>query len=285
MTEAISFFKAEGGIDKEAEGHYRLLSGIENTSGPHTHDFFEFFLIVSGSVYHCINGKKVLLDEGSLVFMRPQDIHFYEAVPGQHFQLINLSYYRRTAMALFDYLGAGFPQQAFLAAADPVTLRLSQQDKVTLQRSLEKLYRIPQHDKPWFRTELRSLLSDVYVNQMMPNLVFRPSERPAWFIQLCRQLKAPVCFQEGIAAMLRLSGKSHAHLCRVFQEWEQLTPLQYLNRVKLQYAENLLLCSDWSILDISLEAGFHNLGYFYKTFKALYGYTPLQYRRLHKPIF
>lgn len=285
MASSIPVFRAEGGIDGEAEGHYRVLSGIENTAGPHTHDFFEFFLISSGSVYHCMNGKREQLDEGSLVFMRPQDVHFYEKVPGKDFQLINLSYYSKAVMELFAYLGEGFPQDAFLSADDPVTLRLSQQEKLLLQRRLEKLYRIPQHDKRWFRTELRSLLSEAYVNHMMPNVVAKPNERPSWFVHLCLQMKHPDCFHEGIAAMLRLSGKSHAHLCRVFQQWERLTPLQYLNRVKLQYAENLLLRSDWSILDISLEAGFHNLGYFYKTFKALYGQTPLRYRQLHQSAF
>jgi AraC family cel operon transcriptional repressor len=285
MESPIQLFRAEGGIDEEAEGHYRDLRGIGNTAGPHTHDFFEFFLITSGSVCHWINGKKEQLDEGSLVFMRPQDIHFYEKLPGQDFRLINLSYYSKTVMELFAYLGDGFPQDAFLSAPYPAAVRLSQQDKLMLQRRMEKLYRIPQHDKRWFRTELRSLLSEVYVSHMMPNVVAKPDERPPWFVQLCLQIKNPACFHEGIAAMLSLSGKSHAHLCRVFQQWEQLTPLQYLNRVKLQYAENLLLRSDWSILDISLEAGFHNLGYFYKSFKALYGHTPLQYRRIHQSAF
>lgn len=285
MADPIQLFRETDGIDREAEGHYRVLSGIEHTAGPHTHDFFEFFLISSGSVYHCINGKKEQLDEGSLVFMRPRDVHFYERFPGRDFQLINLSYYSRTVMELFAYVGEGFPQEAFLAADAPVTLRLSQQDKLLLQRRMEKLYRIPQSDKQWFRTELRSLLSEVYVHHMMPNVIPKPDERPPWFAQLCLQMKNPDCFLEGIPAMLRLSGKSHAHLCRVFQQWEQLTPLQYVNRVKLQYAENLLLRSDWSILDISLEAGFHNLGYFYKTFKALYGQTPLRYRQLHQSAF
>ena len=285
MESTIQRFRAEGGIDGEAEGHYRVLSGIESTAGPHTHDFFEFFLIASGAVCHCINGKKETLEEGALVFMRPQDVHYYEKLPGKDFRLINLSYYRRTVTELFAYLGEGFPHEAFLSAEHPLTVRLAQQDKLLLQRRLEKLYRIPQHDKRWFRTELRSLLSDVYVTHMMPNLFTKPDERPLWFVQLCLQLKNPACYQDGIAAMQRISGKSHAHLCRVFKQWEQLTPLQYMNRVKLQYAENLLLRSDWSILDISLEAGFHNLGYFYKTFKSLYGQTPLQYRRLHRSMF
>ncbi|MCU6708602.1 helix-turn-helix domain-containing protein [Paenibacillus sp. J5C_2022] len=280
MGRKIIKLTAYEGIDAEAEGHYRDLIGIESTAGPHTHDFFEFFLIVEGVAYHWVNGKKEQLQEGTLVFMRPQDIHYYEKVPGSDFRLINLSFYEHTVMELFSYLGEAFPQDAFLSAPYPTTIQLSPRDKQELQRRLEKLYRIPQQDKGPFRTELRALLAEVYCNYMMQAIVIKHDDRPEWFLQLCKDILYPANFHEGVPAMLRLSGKSHAHLCRLFKQWEQLTPLQYLNRIKLQYAENLLLHSDWSILDIALEAGFSNLGHFYKCFKALYGTTPHKYRKL-----
>jgi AraC family cel operon transcriptional repressor len=70
--------RAADGIDPETEAHFRLISSIKNTLGNHTHDFFEIFLIVNGSVVHCVNGKKQLLDKNSLVFIREKDVHYYE---------------------------------------------------------------------------------------------------------------------------------------------------------------------------------------------------------------
>ncbi|GGH31095.1 helix-turn-helix domain-containing protein [Paenibacillus segetis] len=277
----IHTLRAEVGIDAEAEGHYRDITGIGNTSGPHDHDFFEFFIIVEGAAYHCINGKRELLSEGSLVFMRPQDIHYYEQLPGIDCRLINLSFYEKTLMDLLAYLGAGFPKESFLGSAFPITIQLSHQEKLLLQRRMEKLYRIPQHEKQWYRTELRALLAEVYCHYLMHSVVLEPHEKPEWFLNLCKEMKKPEHFIEGVPAMISISGKSHAHLCRTFKEWEHQTPLQYLNRIKLQYAENLLLHSDRGILDIALEAGFGNLGHFYKSFKALFGRTPQAHRKMH----
>lgn len=36
-------------IDPNTEMHYAILSSFQNTDFPHSHDFFEFFLIVEGS--------------------------------------------------------------------------------------------------------------------------------------------------------------------------------------------------------------------------------------------
>jgi AraC family cel operon transcriptional repressor len=271
--------KAGDGIDAEAEGHYRDLAGLGSTMGLHTHDFFEFFLVLEGTVYHCVNGQRELLNEGTLVFMRPQDYHYYDPVPGADFRLINLSFYERTVMELFSFLGEGFPKNTFLTALNPVAVQLSNPEMRMLHRRMEKLYRIPQNEKQWFRTELRALLTEVYTHYLMPSVVSESDEKPSWFVTLCQKMKNPELFVEGVPAMIRLSGKSHAHLCRSFKKWEQQTPLQYVTRLRLQYAENLLLHSDKGVLDIALEAGYGNAGHFYKSFKALFGRTPQSHRK------
>ena len=49
---------AADGIDSEIQAHYRLIVSVRDTIGMHTHDFFELFLILKGSVVHVINGKR-----------------------------------------------------------------------------------------------------------------------------------------------------------------------------------------------------------------------------------
>ena len=278
----IHLMLAEEGIDREAEGHYRDIAGIANTSGQHTHNFFEFFLIVEGSAYHCVNGERVLLTEGALVFMRPADVHYYERLPGIDLRLINLSFYERTLLELFAFLGPGFPRDSFLNAPNPVTVQLSQQDKLLLLRRMAKLCLIPQQDKQRFRAELRALLAEVYSRYLSDlTLPEAGGAKPHWLLELGKEMRKPEFFLAGMPAMLELSGKSHAHLCRVFQQWEHQSPVQYIAGLRLQYAENLLLHSDRSVLDIALDAGYGNLGHFYKSFKALFGCTPQAYRKQH----
>jgi len=41
----------------------------------HNHDFYEFFLVVSGRVLHRFNGRNVVLTPGMIQLIRPEDTH------------------------------------------------------------------------------------------------------------------------------------------------------------------------------------------------------------------
>ncbi|MCM1181799.1 MAG: helix-turn-helix transcriptional regulator [Roseburia sp.] len=68
-------------------------------------------------------------------------------------------------------------------------------------------------------------------------------------------------------------------LCREFAKYYEDTPLQYLNKVRLDHAKDLLLHSDEKIVDISRIVGFENTNHFIRLFKEKNGVTPLTYRK------
>lgn len=55
--------------------------------------------------------------------------------------------------------------------------------------------------------------------------------------------------------------------------------LEYIHRIKLSAAKELLITSDISIGEISLKLGFTDQNYFTRLFKRYYGSTPTQYRQ------
>ncbi len=58
-----------------------------------------------------------------------------------------------------------------------------------------------------------------------------------------------------------------------------LSPMQYVNTVRLTVASILLITSNNKIVDIAFECGFNNIGNFINLFKRHHGMTPSQYRR------
>lgn len=79
-----------------------------------------------------------------------------------------------------------------------------------------------------------------------------------------------------IAKRLQLSPE---HLSRSFRSEWGMTPIHYLNRLRIQSAMNDLLgCAD-TIDDIAVKNGFANGNYFSKVFRRYTGMTPGEYRR------
>ena len=69
------------------------------------------------------------------------------------------------------------------------------------------------------------------------------------------------------------------HLSRLFRKKLGLTFKEYLYSIRLTHACRLLIHTDKSILDISLEAGFPDMRAFSQQFDRVYHTTPKEYRR------
>jgi AraC-like DNA-binding protein len=56
------------------------------------------------------------------------------------------------------------------------------------------------------------------------------------------------------------------------------TPLQYLQKIRINHAKELLLQSDQDIVSICFEVGYETLSTFYRTFRNLVGISPNKFR-------
>lgn len=87
------------------------------------------------------------------------------------------------------------------------------------------------------------------------------------------------------ATLERLAEISHGspfHLQRLFKRHKQMSPSEYVQKRRLEKAEELLKTGGLSIEEIGCKAGFSNTAYFITLFKKTNGVTPGQFRRAQK---
>jgi len=75
---------------------------------------------------------------------------------------------------------------------------------------------------------------------------------------------------------------SEKYFCSFFKKQTNLTPFEYINRVRISKACDLLLLSDMNVTEISLECGYESLSYFIRQFKKITGVTPSEYKKSGK---
>ncbi|MGW8315089.1 MAG: helix-turn-helix domain-containing protein [Bacteroidales bacterium] len=81
----------------------------------------------------------------------------------------------------------------------------------------------------------------------------------------------------------QIAGVAHmapASVSRFFKGATGLSVFEYLNKIKIDFARQLLLNTDMSVEHISYDCGFNNLSHFNKQFKKFSGWTPSKYRKL-----
>jgi AraC-like DNA-binding protein len=81
-----------------------------------------------------------------------------------------------------------------------------------------------------------------------------------------------------LKAMAAVAGMSKYHFLRVFRRLTGMTPHRYLISARLRHAALALMSSRRPVIAIALDAGFGDLSTFNKTFRAVFGLTPTQYR-------
>jgi AraC family cel operon transcriptional repressor len=240
----------------------------------HGHDFAELFWIDSGQGTHRIQGAEIPLQPGSLVLMRPSDCHGIETDFAEGMKLTNIAFPRDA----FDDLGARY----FLGRA------FWQTGKFPVMYQVEPgLLRRLNH---WADDLSQAPRERVYRDRFLLNVLVElegdagdvaPENTPDWLADACRAIRKRENFSGGVECFLRLCGRSREHVARTVRQRLDTTPTDYVNAIRMRYAQRQLEMGDQGILDISLDCGIENLSHFYSLFREQTGVTPRAYRLAH----
>ncbi|MBN1300199.1 MAG: helix-turn-helix domain-containing protein [Melioribacteraceae bacterium] len=277
MKKSLKIYSEEI-IDRESELHYARHKSLRDITTEHTHNFYELFLITSGSLVHQVNGIRQVLYSGSLVFMRPSDIHFYSKHKNSESELINIAFPRSTLDDLLNFMGEGFDTEPLLFGKFPPSIHLPEIEKELLVSKMEKLNLVNREFKKEIRTQLRILLVEIFSRYFININNNSDNSVPSWLDVLREEMLKKENFIAGFKQMQNLANRSKEHICREFKKHFNLTPTEFINDLRLNFASNLLTNSDEGIPYISMEAGFENLSHFYHLFKKKYGVSPAKFR-------
>jgi AraC family transcriptional regulator len=101
-----------------------------------------------------------------------------------------------------------------------------------------------------------------------------------------RRIERDLTADLNLASLAREAGLSPYHFLRTFQALTGVTPHQFVLRKRLREAAlhlaSLRLASGpVKVLDIALDCGFGDLSNFNRAFRAEFGISPRDYRRLY----
>lgn len=278
------FLKSADIIDKETEIHYAYHRSLKTITSLHTHDFYEFFLITRGKAVHNVNGISVIIGEGTLIFIRPADIHSYEKYNNENFELINLAFTKSTFDSLLGYYGKGYNAVRLIDGEYPPELKLSLMEKKMLTARFNKLNTLARKKKERIKTEFRILIAEIFSRYFDEIKKESGSGIPQWLVKLREDMEQRENFTAGIDRMYEISGRSAGHLSRAFRKYFNETPTDFINHLRLNYSANLLTNSDDEITEISMDSGFENLSHFYHLFKKQFNMSPKEFRNKHQKL-
>ncbi len=125
-----------------------------------------------------------------------------------------------------------------------------------------------------------SLLELIY---SISNSVTHPAQkdqREEIVLPILAYINANYNKQISLDELAKLSGYSKSRFSHIFSEITGVTPMKYLNDIRLKVSCEMLSSTDYHIADIAFSCGFNDPLYYSKMFKNKYNVTPTQYRTL-----
>jgi len=258
------------------DGHaFHLSVGLDERRMPvsvHGHDFAEVSWVVEGTGWHRINGKRLRLRTGDLVFIRPTDRHGLSVDRDERFRLENVGLTIASLQRLRTTYFSDATDRFWSEDPLPHRIILDAGQVKRLEGELE-----------WLRHAPRDVFSlDCFLLQLFRVIGERqasPDFLPEWLDGAMRRFRGRDLLGEGLPGFLRLAGRSPGHVCRVMRDTCGVRPSEWVNQNRVEYAARLLEGSRMPVTEIAAEVGFENLSYFHRLFHARYGTSPLRYRK------
>lgn len=139
----------------------------------------------------------------------------------------------------------------------------------------ERLFSMPVCE----RNRICSVLSDKIAEIMEQSGRFRMTVKNELIQSVCDSILKQLGKNISLQTMADLHFVNKAYLSHLFSQETGISFLDYVNRIKMEYAKRRLVCSSDKIYEIALELEYADTEYFSKVFKQYTGYNPSSYRQ------
>ncbi|MEH0741996.1 helix-turn-helix domain-containing protein [Vibrio cholerae] len=238
----------------------------------HSHDFHELIIVTKGTGQHILNDIPTNLAKNHICFISPNDRHLYEQVDDLH--LTNILF-KKSRLAYSPLLKNLLPREESEEKSwliSTATLKRTEQlmaqlEKEAMQNSVDS------------RIMAEALFQQLIVELSRGRLTSQNNNADDNTILqvidwLQNNYSEEICVND-ISERFNISSRT---LSRKIKQVTNLTFNNYVHRVRVNKAIDLLHYSDLSITDIAFQVGYKDSNYFSTKFKRFTHQTPSQFR-------
>lgn len=245
---------------------------------PHTHDYYEIYFLVDGNRRYFLANKICNVLPYDVFIIKPGEPHQNTCEADQPYEryLLNIDAQLMKAICRENKEVACFADTDFLRLEKEVfreVIRLVKEIKseIYLKDSLS-----PSVIKNMVSKILLLLLRAKRSPNHEPHLTEKNDIRLQSSIDyLLSNYNEPITLED----CAKIACMSPSHFSRLFHSLTSMTFKEYLNKIRIEKACELLYRDDYSVTELSLAVGFNSSSYFGHVFKEQTGMTPLAFRK------
>lgn len=242
----------------------------------HKHTFFEFAVNPKGEYQNDIDCKKIMMKEGNVVLMRPEDVHNpHNFSEGHTHRDIYVTVEKMKAICdVFD------PELFDRIMEKPLVINM-QIKKTEMDGLINDLNIFNGYDQTGDDPMMERLHTAIvtYIIGLWVKKQCEREELPREIEDLLSKINSGEFIGNSIDEIADTTNYSHGYLCKIFKKHMGISLLEYVRDFKMNYSLSLLTNKELSIMEISNMLNYDVPSSFINAFKRKYGVSPREMRK------
>jgi len=270
---------------------FHIQNGLLNQDFPvHTHNFTELIIILGGQAVQRIDASDYPLQTGDVFVISGRTAHSFRDC--RDLSLCNIMFNDEILASAYQELKnlAGFQSlfvlEPFFRRQHEFRSRLVLDAENLIQ--VRRMIRLMQ-DESDHHPEDQGVVLKMHFLSLVASLarLYSGSSGPLardlfYLAETVAAIESQYTQSLRIADLARQAHLSERHFTRIFTLNYQVSPIEYILRLRLQHARRLLANSDRTLTRIAADCGFYDLSAFSRMFKSRFALTPSEYRSRQK---
>jgi AraC-like DNA-binding protein len=257
------------------------------------HDYLELLYFYKGTGTCMVDDKEFIAKEGDLIIFNNVELH--NLIPDKRENLILIAIYflpellykpGSNGMSL-EYL------KPFYCRGEKFNNLISSDEvnKHDLHILIKKIFYELINKKNYYKLTSTTLLQEALIEllyyynngnfQLDSDLAYNKKladidKLKATFVLIMNNYKHNITLEDAAKSAYM----SPHYFCRFFKKVTGTTFKEYLLRIRIDKAKELLMKYNMSVTEIAYQVGFENLSYFFRVFKRFTSLNPLEFRKL-----
>jgi len=264
-----------------APSHPHDLTEVE-----HSHDFCELVIVTHGSAMHMLEGKEFPVTAGDVFLLQGRQRHYF--YDREALDLINIMY-DPEKIGLPENELRKLPGYCAMFLLEPAyrrqhrfasRLHLKRVPLAHAEQLADEMEQESENSEPGYEVALRAKLLElmVYLSRAYTSTDTTEAHALLRVGNVIGALENDFSRDWKLDELLKIAHMSRSNLMRIFRKATGQTPIDYLVRLRIQKAMDMLRNTDLSITEIALEVGFNDSNYFTRQFRGVIGKTPREFR-------
>lgn len=236
----------------------------------HWHDYFELEIMLEGSYEHICNGKKYISKRGDAWMMSYFDHHSLRALTPT--KVINIGFTP-------NYIPNEISN--YIASCNNLLCSFDEDTTEYIYGRCNKFLEEYNNKSAFYRYNCSSMLLEIIISTIRAFDGDNTKDTPC--LPGILQAIIPYLYKNfgGDVTLSTVAGNfyvSPGHLGFLFKKTFGTSYNNYVNRIRMKHACDMLISSDMPIREIALKSGYNSQEHFFYTFNKHFGCTPLSYR-------